>query len=72
MLSVLCSVKVLVTESVTLLSATLDKEFFAECQGKSTRQSAECSAKSRISVVKVIHINTHDESTLPSSMCVGV
>jgi hypothetical protein len=38
---VLLSVKVVVTESVTLPSVALDKEFFAECPTESTRQIAE-------------------------------
>jgi hypothetical protein len=47
---VLLSVNVVVTESRTLPSAALGKEFFAKCPIKSTRQSAEHSAKSRIPV----------------------
>jgi hypothetical protein len=49
--SVLLSVNMVITESVTLLSAMLDKQFFVECPTKSTRQSAEHSAKNRIPVV---------------------
>jgi hypothetical protein len=37
---VLLSVNVVITESRTLPSVTLDKDFFAECLTKSTRQSA--------------------------------
>jgi hypothetical protein len=48
---VLHSVNELVTESRTLPSAALGKGFFAECPTKSTRQSAEHSAKARIPVV---------------------
>jgi hypothetical protein len=49
--SVLLSVNVIVTESVTLPSAALDKQFFVECPTKSTQQSAKHSAKSQILVV---------------------
>jgi hypothetical protein len=48
---VLLSLNVVITEGRTLPSAALDKDFFAECPTKSTRQSAEHSAKSRILVV---------------------
>jgi hypothetical protein len=48
---VLLSVNAVVTESKTLLSAAVGKDFFAKCPTKSTRQSAEHSAKSRIPVV---------------------
>jgi hypothetical protein len=51
MSSVLLSVNVVVTESVTLAIAVLDKEFFIKCPTKSTRQSAEHWTKRRISVV---------------------
>jgi hypothetical protein len=40
MSSVLLSVNVVVTKSVTLPSAALGKEFFAECLTESTRKSA--------------------------------
>jgi hypothetical protein len=50
---VLLSVNVVITESRTLSSVALDKDFFVECPIKSTRQSAEHLAKSRISVVNV-------------------
>jgi hypothetical protein len=49
--SVLHSVKRLVTESQTLPSAALGKDFFAECPTKGTRQSGRHSAKPRIPVV---------------------
>jgi hypothetical protein len=42
---------VTVAESVTLLSAALDKAFFAECPTKDTRQRDRYSAKPRIPVV---------------------
>jgi hypothetical protein len=48
---VLLSVNVVVTESRTLSSTALGKDFFAECPIKSPRQSAEHSAKSRIPVM---------------------
>jgi hypothetical protein len=48
---VLLSVKVVITESVTLPSVALDKVFFTECPTKSTRQSAKHSVKSQIPVV---------------------
>ena len=48
---VLLSVNSVVTESRTLPSAALSKDFFVEYPTKSTRQSAEHSAKSRIWVV---------------------
>jgi hypothetical protein len=51
---VLVSVNVVVTESRTLPSATLGKDFFAECPTKSTRQSVVHSAKSQIMVVTVV------------------
>jgi hypothetical protein len=61
---VLLSVNPVVTESRTLLSATLDKDVFAECPIESTRQSAEHSAKSRIPVVSVGKICVwHDRAT---------
>jgi hypothetical protein len=50
------SVNSVVTESGTLPSAALGKGFFAECSTKSTRQSAEHSAKSLIPVVLLIYI----------------
>jgi hypothetical protein len=49
--SVLLSVNVIVTESVTLSSAALSKEFFTECPTKSTRRSVERSPNSRIPVL---------------------
>jgi hypothetical protein len=50
--SVLHSVKKLVIESQTLPSAGLDKDFFAECPTKDTRQRGHRhSAKTRIPVV---------------------
>jgi hypothetical protein len=48
---VLLSANAVVTESRTLPSAALGKDFFAECPTKNTRQSAEHSAKTRIPVV---------------------
>jgi hypothetical protein len=51
MSSVLLSVNVVVTESVTLPSAVLGKEFFVEYPTKNTQQNAEHSAKSWIPVV---------------------
>jgi hypothetical protein len=48
---VLLSVNTVVTESRTLPSAALGKDFFAECSIESTRQSAEHSVKSQIPVV---------------------
>jgi hypothetical protein len=50
--SVLHSVNELVTESRTLPSAALDKDFFAECPRKSTRQRGWHLAKARIPVVQ--------------------
>jgi hypothetical protein len=47
----LLSANTVVTESRTLPSATLGKGFFTECLTKSTRQSAEHSAKTQIPVV---------------------
>jgi hypothetical protein len=46
------SANAFVTESETLSSAALGKGFFVECPIKSTRQSAEHSAKLRIPVVR--------------------
>jgi hypothetical protein len=48
---VLLSANAVVTESRTLPSAALGKDFFAKCSTKNTRQSAEHSAKTRIPVV---------------------
>jgi hypothetical protein len=45
------SVNVVVTESRTLPSAALDKDFFVKCPIKSTWQSVEHSTKSQIPVV---------------------
>jgi hypothetical protein len=53
--SVLLSVNVVVTESRTLPSAALGKEFFAECLKKCTRQRLEHSTKSQ---VPVVHLDT--------------
>jgi hypothetical protein len=49
--SVLLLVNMVVTESRTLPSAALEKDFFAECPTKSTRQSLEHSTKSQILLV---------------------
>jgi hypothetical protein len=54
--SFLLSVNVVITESVTLPSVMLGKDGFAECPTKSTRQSTEHSAKSRISVVHMHYL----------------
>jgi hypothetical protein len=51
---VLLLVNVVVTESRTLLSAALDKEVFAECPIKNTRQSDEHSAKSWIQIMSCL------------------
>jgi hypothetical protein len=51
---VLLSVNAVVTESRTLPSVALGKDFFAECPIESTRQSTEHSAKSRIPVVDTL------------------
>lgn len=52
-----CSVNVVVTaESTTVPSAVLDKDLFAECLTKNTRQSLKHSAKSQIWVVKHSHV----------------
>jgi hypothetical protein len=51
---VLLLVNVVVIESRTLPSATLGKDFFAECSTKSTQQRTEHSAKRRIPVVTVV------------------
>jgi hypothetical protein len=51
--SALLSVNVVVTKSRTLPRAALDKDCFAECPIKSTRQSSEHSTKSWILVVSV-------------------
>jgi hypothetical protein len=48
---VLLSVNAVITESRTLPSAALGKDFFVECPTKSTPQSAEHSAKSQIPVM---------------------
>jgi hypothetical protein len=48
---VLLSANVVVTESMTLPSAALGNDLFAECPAKNTRQSVERSAKTRIPVV---------------------
>jgi hypothetical protein len=48
---VLLSVNMIVTESRTLPSVALDKDFFAKCPTKNTRQSTEHLAKCRIPVV---------------------
>jgi hypothetical protein len=60
--SVLLSVNVLVTESRSLPSAALGKDFFAdffaECPIKSTRQSAEHSTKSRIPAVHILSLTS--------------
>jgi hypothetical protein len=48
---VILSINAVITESRTLPSAALDKDFFAECPTKSIRQSVEHSTKSQISVV---------------------
>jgi hypothetical protein len=49
--SVLSSVKVVVTESLSLPNVALGKEVFVECPTKDTRQSSEHSTKSRIPIV---------------------
>jgi hypothetical protein len=51
---VLLSANAVITKSRTLSSAALGKGFFAECPIKSTRQSTEHSAKTRILVVKEV------------------
>jgi hypothetical protein len=64
---VLLSVNALVNESRTLPSAALGKYFFAEFPTKSTRQSAEHSAKRSISVVtaaRVWRAGRHDTRKL--------
>jgi chorismate mutase len=51
--SVLILVNRVITESVISVSATLDKEFFAECPIKNIRQSVKHSTKSGIPIVHV-------------------
>jgi hypothetical protein len=55
---ILLSINVVVINSRTLPSVTLGKEFFAKCPTKSTRQSAQHSAKSRILVVILTILKT--------------
>jgi hypothetical protein len=54
--SVQHSVTSLCAESLTLPSAALGKAFFAECPTKSTRQRIQHSAKTRIPVVRTLHM----------------
>jgi hypothetical protein len=54
--SVQHSVKRLFAESLTLPSAALGKDFFAECPTKGTRQRIQHSAKPRIPVVFNIYL----------------
>jgi hypothetical protein len=67
--SVQHSVKRLVSESLTLPSATLGKACFAECPTKGTRQRGRHSAKPRIPVVQDIefYISLPELKALPSA-----